>query len=77
MQGISGAYLTRVAGFTLIEYFEAGAPQQSDQIAAILGKVFQQNQRGAFLELFVKQVGDRSSPSPPSSRPKPQNAPNR
>ncbi len=59
MQGVSAAYLTRVAGFTLIEYFESGAPSQPDQIAAILGKVFQQNQRGAFLELFVKQVGDR------------------
>jgi uncharacterized protein len=59
MQGVSAAYLTRVAGFTLIEYFESGAPQSPDQIAQILGKVFQQNQRGAFLELFVKQVGDR------------------
>lgn len=62
-QGVSGAYFSRLAGLTLIEYFEtADAPERrtaSDQLQTILKSVFQQNQRSAVLQQFVKQAVDR------------------
>jgi uncharacterized protein len=61
VQGVSAAYLTRIAGFTLIEYFEAGERLRPDQLGSLLSRVFSQNQRNAFLELFVKQGFERLS----------------
>jgi uncharacterized protein len=61
-QGVSGAYFSRLAGLTLIEYFEtADQPQRvaSAPLQAILKSVFQQNQRSAVLQQFVRQVADR------------------
>jgi uncharacterized protein len=61
-QGVSGAYFSRLAGLTLIEYFEtADQPQRaaSGQLQDILKSVFQQNQRSAVLQQFVKQAVDR------------------
>jgi hypothetical protein len=74
-QGVSGAYFTRLAGLTLIEYFETEAqPQrlQSDKLQTILQTVFQQNQRTAVLQLFVRQVVDKliaDTPSLPARQP--------
>ncbi len=67
LQGVSGAYLTRLAGFTLAEYFEGESAQvelnqprfKQDKLQQILATVFDRNQRGTFLQLFVKQVVDR------------------
>jgi GTPase SAR1 family protein len=65
VQGVSAAYLTRLAGLSLIEYFqEQEASENSgtgqlfnlDRLGQTLQKVFQQNQRTAFLQGFVKQV---------------------
>ncbi len=65
VQGVSAAYLTRLAGLSLIEYFqEQEASENSatgqlfnlDRLGQTLQKVFQQNQRIAFLQGFVKQV---------------------
>ncbi len=61
-QGVSGAYFSRLAGLTLIEYFEtADQPQRatSNQLQGILQSVFQQNQRSTVLQQFVKQAVDR------------------
>jgi uncharacterized protein len=74
-QGVSGAYFSRLAGLTLIEYFETEAqPQrlQSDKLQSILQTVFQQNQRTAVLQLFVRQVVDKliaDTPSLPARQP--------
>ncbi len=68
-QGVSGAYFSRLAGLTLIEYFEtADQPQRAsaDQLQGILKSVFQQNQRSAVLQQFVKQVVDRLIAEAPS-----------
>ncbi len=67
VQGVSGAYLTRIAGLALIEYWESDdrpitetAPAiQRDRLQTILKTVFQQNQRSAFLQGFVTQAFDR------------------
>lgn len=61
VQGISAAYLTRIAGLSLIEYFQAqetaaGSALNLEKLGEILQKVFQQNQRLAFLQEFVKQA---------------------
>jgi uncharacterized protein len=61
-QGVSGAYFSRLAGLTLIEYFETvDQPQRAttSQLPGILKAVFQQNQRSAVLQQFVKQAVDR------------------
>lgn len=67
VQGVSGAYLTRIAGLALIEYWESDdrlpsniAPDiQRDRLQTILKSVFQQNRRSAFLQGFVTQAFDR------------------
>ncbi|MBD2085562.1 DUF697 domain-containing protein [Trichocoleus sp. ST-U3] len=73
VQGVSAAYLTRLAGLSLIEYFQAqeaattseGRPLNLDQLRETLQKVFQQNQRVAFLQGFVKQAVARLVPESP------------
>ncbi|MBW4441952.1 MAG: DUF697 domain-containing protein [Plectolyngbya sp. WJT66-NPBG17] len=87
IQGVSAAYLTRMAGLTLIEYFE-GEPTgeiKPDLLQQIMQKVFEQNRRLPFLQMFVKQAVDQlvkptiaSSPQVPKpldSLPAPQEAP--
>lgn len=75
LQGASAAYLTRIAGLTLIEYFQdqsavvqptAISPLNIERLGQILKTVFQQNQRTVVLQNLVQQVSDRltSSPTP-------------
>ncbi|MBD2462882.1 DUF697 domain-containing protein [Oscillatoria sp. FACHB-1407] len=75
MQGISAAYLTRIAGLSLITYFEeqsllieAGAEPafQLDRLTQKLKAVFQDNQRTAFLQTLVKQGIGRLMPDAPT-----------
>ena len=72
VQGVSAAYLTRIAGLSLVEYFqgqelstnaETGISLNLDQIKPLLQRVFQQNQRTAFLHSFVKQAVGRILPA--------------
>lgn len=65
IQGVSAAYLTRLAGLTLIEYFEGenSSEVKRDQLQEIMQKIFQQNGRLPFLQLFVKQAVDRLKPT--------------
>jgi uncharacterized protein (DUF697 family) len=71
VQGVSAAYLTRLAGLSLIEYFQeqeqsettaTGQPFNFERIGQKLQKVFQQNQRTTFLQGFVKAVVARILP---------------
>ncbi|WP_009632503.1 slr1306 family protein [Synechocystis sp. PCC 7509] len=69
IQGVSAAYLTRVAGLSLIEYFssqEVATSSESglnlDKLGQTLQKVFQQNQQVALLQSFVQQGISRLSP---------------
>ncbi|MBD2450301.1 DUF697 domain-containing protein [Nostoc sp. FACHB-152] len=62
VQGVSAAYLTRVAGLSLVEYFEqqeialdSGTALNLDKLRQTLQKVFHKNQQMAFLQGFVKQ----------------------
>ncbi len=74
VQGVSAAYLTRLAGMSLVEYFqeqdagttsEAGSPLNLDQLGQKLQRVFQQNQQVAFLQSFVKLGVGRLLPESP------------
>jgi len=70
VQGLSAAYLTRIAGLTLVEYFAAQdlvAPEPArewnlDLLGNTLQQVFQANQRVAYLQTVVKQGIDRLVP---------------
>lgn len=75
LQGVSAAYLTRMAGLTLIEYFETGATGelQHDRLQEIMQKIFEQNRRLPFMQAFVKQAIDKlipkSIPAKPNAQP--------
>ncbi len=65
VQGVSAAYLTRIAGLSLIEYFQAREIQLEatdnpslnwDNLKKTLQTVFQQNQQASLLQSFVKQA---------------------
>jgi GTPase SAR1 family protein len=69
IQGVSAAYLTRVAGLALVEYFQAqeiavnsGNGLNLDKLRQTLQNVFQQNQQVAFLQGFVSQGVKRLLP---------------
>ncbi|MDJ1175157.1 slr1306 family protein [Roseofilum capinflatum] len=64
VQGISAAYLTRIAGLSLVEYFQTQDfnPEQGlnlDKLTSIIKQVFQQNQRTAFVQSFVTSAVQR------------------
>jgi uncharacterized protein (DUF697 family) len=68
VQGVSAAYLTRIAGLSLIEYFQEQEVNLDEpegfnlaRFTAKLQQVFQQNQRTAFLNNFVRQAMSRLS----------------
>ncbi|WP_228035546.1 slr1306 family protein [Oculatella sp. LEGE 06141] len=71
LQGVSAAYLTRLAGLSLVEYFEeqSATPTtdglfQVDRFTQKLKAVFQDNQRTVFMKTLVKQAIDRLTPEP-------------
>jgi uncharacterized protein (DUF697 family) len=70
MQGISAAYLTRLAGLSLLEYFqeqesssESGSSLNWEKLGAKLKQVFAENQRSAVLQGFVRQAITRLTPA--------------
>ncbi len=71
VQGVSAAYLTRIAGLTLLEYLQSqevaidansSNPLNLDSLSKILETVFQQNQQFGFLQSFAKQALGRILP---------------
>ncbi|MGB3639096.1 MAG: DUF697 domain-containing protein [Rivularia sp. (in: cyanobacteria)] len=69
VQGVSAAYLTRIAGLALIEYFEqqeiaanSGSEFNLEKFGQNLQQVFAQNQQVVFLQSFVKQGVKRLLP---------------
>ncbi|NJL45941.1 MAG: YcjF family protein [Leptolyngbyaceae cyanobacterium SM2_3_12] len=71
VQGLSAAYLTRMAGLSLIDYFEqsalAGTPASAlswDAIAQRLQTVIQQNRQVTLLQALIKQGIDTLKPTP-------------
>jgi len=83
IQGVSAAYLTRIVGLSLIEYFHdqepnltltEASPLAIERFSQIVQSVFQKNHQLTFLQGFVWQAMERvvslSSPqSPPVAHP--------
>ncbi len=74
VQGVSAAYLTRIAGLSLVEYFQqqevtidSGTALNLDKLRQTLQKVFQQNQQIGLLQSFVKQGVGRLMPQVPEA----------
>ncbi|MGL5060418.1 MAG: YcjF family protein [Microcoleus sp.] len=72
VQGISAAYFTRIAGLSLIEYFQSQELENAannslniDRLTKTLQAVFQQNQQVSFLQVFINQVASRIVPQTP------------
>jgi hypothetical protein len=75
VQGVSAAYLTRLAGLSLIEYFQerdlvtsADGSLNLDRLKLTIQRVFRQNQRVAFLHSFVRQAVGRLLPEATQSQ---------
>ncbi|AFY99128.1 hypothetical protein Cal6303_0017 [Calothrix sp. PCC 6303] len=69
IQGVSAAYLTRIAGLALVEYFQAqeiaidtGNALNLDKLRQTLQNVFQQNQQISYLQGFIQQGVKRLLP---------------
>jgi len=71
LQGVSAAYLTRVTGLSLIEYFSSqdpvltpseAPPLAMERLSQILRQVFQQNRQLNLLQTFVGQAVNHLSP---------------
>ena len=87
IQGVSAAYLTRIVGLSLIEYFDAQEPNLTlteasplaiERFSQIVQSVFQKNHQLAFLQDFVWQATERvisltsiQKPSEPALEPLP------
>jgi len=80
IQAVSAAYLTRIAGLTLIEYFHTQEPNLTladaqplaiERLGQVLQQVFQQNQQQTIFHTLAAQVLDRLSPKSVSSSPTP------
>jgi len=72
VQGVSAAYLTRIAGLSLVEYFQQQEVAMNsegglnlDKLRQTLQNVFQQNQQIGLLQSFVKQGVGRLLPEAP------------
>ncbi len=84
IQAVSAAYLTRMVGLALVEYFHTQAPNLTlteanplaiEQFSQALQTVFQQNQQPKFLQTLVTQVMDRLVPKPASPQISPPTTP--
>ncbi|MGG6294749.1 slr1306 family protein [Leptolyngbya sp. AN02str] len=78
LQGISAAYLTRIAGLGLVDYFQeqsqtvgeaTDAPLNLDRLTHTIKAVFQANQRTAFVQNLVTQGLQRLAPAQKSPLP--------
>ncbi|WP_238178392.1 YcjF family protein [Calothrix sp. 336/3] len=69
VEGVSAAYLTRLAGLSLIAYFQeqeiavnSGSTLNLDKLRQTIQNVFQENQKTAFIQTFVQQGVKRLLP---------------
>jgi hypothetical protein len=59
VQAIAGAYLTRIAGKSFIEYFSQNQDWGDGGIAEVVQRQFQLNRRDEFMKSFVKEAMSR------------------
>ncbi|MBE9136636.1 GTP-binding protein [Nodosilinea sp. LEGE 07088] len=59
LKGISGAYLTRIAGKSFVEYFRQNQSWGDDGMGAVVEQQFRLNQRDAVMKAFIQEAVDR------------------
>ncbi len=59
IQGVTGAYLTRIAGKSFIEYFKANQNWGDGGISEVVERQFQLNLRDEFIKSFIKDAVQR------------------
>ena len=62
LKGASGAYLTRIAGKSFVEYFRQNQTWGDGGMGAVIEQQFRLNQRDALLKAFVQEVTTRLVP---------------
>lgn len=63
LKGASGAYLTRIAGKSFVEYFRHNQSWGDDGMGAVIEQQFRLNQRDAVVKAFVKEAIARITPT--------------
>ena len=59
IQGVSGAYLTRIAGKSFVEYFRRSQDWGDGGISEVVQQQFQLNRRDEFVQAFVQSAVER------------------
>lgn len=62
LKGASGAYLTRIAGKSFVEYFRQNQSWGDGGMGAVIAQQFRLNQRDALLKAFVQEATSRLIP---------------
>ncbi len=68
IQGITTAYLTRIAGRSFIEYFRKDRSWGDGGMTEVVQEQFQLNRKDEFIKIFVQQAIDRISLKQPIDR---------
>jgi hypothetical protein len=63
LKGASGAYLTRIAGKSFVEYFRHNQSWGDDGMGAVVEQQFRLNQRDAVMRAFIKEAIARITPT--------------
>lgn len=56
LQGVSGAYLTRIAGKSFVEYFRQNQTWGDGGMGEVVAEQFRLNQRDALIKAFIKEA---------------------
>jgi uncharacterized protein len=59
IQGVTAAYLIRIAGKSFIEYFRRDQDWGDGGMTQVVQEQFRLNQRDEFMKVFVQQATDR------------------
>jgi hypothetical protein len=62
LKGASGAYLTRIAGKSFVEYFQHNQTWGDGGMGAVIEEQFRLNQRDVLLKAFVQEATNRLIP---------------
>lgn len=62
LKGASGAYLTRIAGKSFVEYFRQNQTWGDGGMGEVIEQQFRLNQRDALLKAFVQEAKARLVP---------------
>ena len=56
LQGVSGAYLTRIAGKSFVEYFRQNQTWGDGGMGEVVAEQFRLNQRDALIKAFITEA---------------------